>query len=106
MEMINIFAKKRTIDFRSFLKNDYNKEPVKLGFSFIPIPAFLDGGTTFFMGLGIAVIAIAIYEKHLISEGKEIEAEVMSTVMSVLFMAGGILGGLWAINELRGVFFI
>ena len=106
MKIKNIFVQEERINFRSFLKNDYKREPVRLGFSIIPIPAFLDGGTMFFMGLGIAVVSLAIYEKYLISEGKETEAEVMSTVLSVLFMAGGILGGLWAVNSMRGVFFL
>jgi hypothetical protein len=96
--------KYETINFKDFVRNDWRRErpsPFK-SYSFIPVPTFsnlfLNEPVMLIAGVGLVIIGLAVYEKHLVKKGKEYEAEVLSMIVGVGLPTGAVIGAIWVLN--------
>lgn len=100
--------KTEVIDFQKFMKNDWRKPVTRPVYSFIPIPTFaslfLTPGSMLILGLGLTLYSIALYERKLVSEGKESEAERIADIVGIVLPSGAIIGTVWVIAHAGRIF--
>jgi hypothetical protein len=92
-----------TINFKDFVRNDWRRErPSFKAYSFLPVPTFsnmfLNEPVLIIAGIGALIIASVIYERKLVSKGKEYEAELLSMIVGIGLPLGAIIGALWVLN--------
>jgi hypothetical protein len=84
-----------TYNFRDFMKGTHEEPRPTKSFSFLPTPTasmFLNEPCLVLLGIGTIIVGSVLWEKHLVKNGKEYEAEIVSMITGIVLPAGGIIG--------------
>lgn len=94
-----------TINFKKFMENDWRKEERKHGFVPFPVASmFLNEPVMIIFGAGLVIVGLAIYERVLVSKGREYDAEMVSMLTGVALPTIGIGGAMYVIMKAWRVF--
>jgi hypothetical protein len=100
--------KTERINFQTFMNCREEKRSPKPAFSFIPFPSissmFLNDPVLIIGGIGVVVIGLSLYEKYLVSKGKDYEAEVLSLIVGTALPTGAVIGAIYVIAKAGRVF--
>jgi hypothetical protein len=100
--------KTQTIQFSKFMDNTWRKDVPKSTFSFMPIPTissmFVNSPVLIIGGIGVLIVGLALYEKHLVKNGREYEAEVVSMITGIGLPMAAIGGGLYVVFHASKLF--
>ncbi|UKL30057.1 hypothetical protein [Bacillus phage PK2] len=103
-----IYMKVESINFQNFVRDDWRKVSPKPAFSFIPFPSFstmfLNEPVLIIAGIGVGVIGLTLYEKYLVSKGREYDAEVISMIVGIGLPTGAVIGAIYVLSKAGSVF--